>query len=165
MRPFQRRYGEAWKRFRLVWVSTQWWVPSLSSGISQGPGLLSQAPLSFDKGLEGLEASVALGSVERRPPSAGFIAVIRFELSSVRLELYCLCSWSLTGVGGCTHRRQGRQQAESSIGSSPCRPLPGMGVCSLTSQHQEERVLHLPILTHHRTCSARLTPAKICVVR
>lgn len=39
----------------------------LSSGVSQWSGLLSQALVRFDKRLEGHEASVALGSVERRP--------------------------------------------------------------------------------------------------
>lgn len=63
-----------------MWVYTQWWVQAktscgpgcgLSSGVSQWSGLPSQALVRFDKGLEGREASVALGSVERRPPRVG----------------------------------------------------------------------------------------------
>lgn len=58
-----------------MWLYTQWWVPSLNLEACLQPelwdisvsGLLSQALVRFDKGLEDLEASVVLGSVEHRP--------------------------------------------------------------------------------------------------
>lgn len=72
LHAYQRRYFEAWKRFRLVWVYTQWWVPSLNLLEAWlQPELWN---VSVVKGLEDLEASVVLGGVEHRPPRTSLIS-------------------------------------------------------------------------------------------
>lgn len=77
----QKRYCEAWKSFRLVWVYTQWWLPSLNLleaaawalDISVGrPPIIGSSEVG--KGLEDPEASVALGSVGHRRPRTGLIS-------------------------------------------------------------------------------------------